>query len=840
MISRSLESISIRTPRIIRTINRTGRIWGATVVLAAAMTLTGLPRAHPRATQHLAADPQVQRLREQSLRYIQSNSWQQLAEVCERGAEAANAANDQVFAVKFLNNVGGAELKMFNYQAAIDAFLKAKAIAEKQRDGQAIAASDLNLVSVYLQQNNLVAANPVAAQGLKVAGTSDPWGFRSPILLATAVLRWEEKQKSEALTYFREAIEAARAKGNQNQVADAWDSLGNTRLDSGEFAAAEGPLAEGFRLRLLFQDPSLNSSYFSLSRLRLALGDPDSAAHLLDRAISQGIAAATVPVWSIHWVRGKILEAQHRPDEALVQFEMAADAWQGSGDKLTPADAHRTSLASYRKIDALFTSLIQTSIAKKPVPHVEAFLAAERYRAIAMQQSRTQSPTWRKRLDPQYWVVLSELRKAQVKNLIQPGPDLRMTQLQQTLTEYEVRAGLPPSRTIRNKSNENTNPTETLRDIEGSLGPEEALLSFYLGDPDSAVWAVTDRAVEYHRLPSRELLSRAAGRFRQAVEYEHPDRDATGEVLHNWLFQDVSPAVQHKPIWLIAAADELFDIPMAALVAARREGKPVYLVQQHATERIPSALMLRKQSVFPSDGSFLGVADGIYNVADPRWKAASSAFNRFGMLLARRQAGPTLQMPRLAGSSQEIQACARIWQGSRPAVLLTGARASREALQVALRNRPAVLHLAAHVLSPKNSPQDAVISFGLSPQGEPELLTNDDIGNLQVQGTTVVVNGCASGDVISRAEFGAGAMGLTRAWLLAGAQNVVGSRWPIPDDSGDLFQSFYSRLSKSRGGALPERVVAQALQQAQLEALHGNTWRSNPKYWGAFYVFGKD
>ncbi|MDQ2944836.1 MAG: CHAT domain-containing protein, partial [Acidobacteriota bacterium] len=265
-------------------------------------------------------------------------------------------------------------------------------------------------------------------------------------------------------------------------------------------------------------------------------------------------------------------------------------------------------------------------------------------------------------------------------------------------------------------------------------------------------------------------------------------------------------------------------------------GKPVYLVEKHATERIPSALMLRSSPAPTNNGPFLGVADGIYNVADPRWKPASSTARFLGIPVPGRKR-PAVELARLVGSSQEIRACARIWQGSQPPMLLTGSQASRAAFQSDLRNRPAVIHLAAHVLSGRTT-KDALIDFGLSPEGQPEVLSYTDVANLDVHGATVVVNGCSSAE--GRAKFGAGAMGLTRAWLMAGAQTVVGTRWPIPDDTGDLFQSFYSNWRASRATAPANRIVAQSLQQAQLAALHGNTWRSNPKYWSAFYVFGKE
>ena len=171
-------------------------------------------------------------------------------------------------------------------------------------------------------------------------------------------------------------------------------------------------------------------------------------------------------------------------------------------------------------------------------------------------------------------------------------------------------------------------------------------------------------------------------------------------------------------------------------------------------------------------------------------------------------------------------------------MLLTGLQASRERFEAELRGRPAVIHLATHVIAARN-PKDAVINFGLSSLGQPDVLTYSDIANLAVEGATVVVDGCASAD--ARASFGkTDDMGLPRAWLIAGAQKVVGSRWAITNDSGELFQSFYRNWKNGRDAAPRKRIVAQSLRHAQLEAIHGKTWRSNPRYWGAFYVFGKE
>jgi len=236
-------------------------------------------------------------------------------------------------------------------------------------------------------------------------------------------------------------------------------------------------------------------------------------------------------------------------------------------------------------------------------------------------------------------------------------------------------------------------------------------------------------------------------------------------------------------------------------------------------------------------GPFLAVGDGIYNVADERWAAGHSASKLagFSRLFEHGRTNPPLELPRLVSSTYELRSSAAAWNSQARPVLLTGSNASREKLVTALREKPAVIHIAAHVLYPKEDPDRPWIYLGLSPDGTPDVLTTHDVKQLRADGALVVLNGCSS--AAANSESGAGIMGLTRNWLLAGARAVVGSRWPVPDDTGDLFRSFYAHLASSEDG---NPRLGFALQQAQLQMLRSHTWRSDPRYWGAFYLLTKE
>ena len=304
----------------------------------------------------------------------------------------------------------------------------------------------------------------------------------------------------------------------------------------------------------------------------------------------------------------------------------------------------------------------------------------------------------------------------------------------------------------------------------------------------------------------------------------------------------------------------LLNVPIAAL-PEESQPTPVYVVERHTTEVIPGAGYWLEASARP-DGPqpsplFVGVGDPIYNTADPRKAKALVGFQRrlawpLRLIAATHSEAwpnsgpnsPGLILPRLVGSGSELDACSRSWNGE--SILLKGADASRRNLVDQLRRNPAVIHFATHILGSNvvethsdegrvpgfaNRPAYGLIALSLNDRDEPELLEPAEIAGWKLEAGLVVLSGCdsAEGTVLQ----GTGLMGLTRAWLAAGAQSVVGSRWATPDEDGGLFRAFYRYLSEHRA-ANP----AQALRAAQLEMIRSPGWRARPRYWGAYFMAG--
>jgi CHAT domain-containing protein len=194
-----------------------------------------------------------------------------------------------------------------------------------------------------------------------------------------------------------------------------------------------------------------------------------------------------------------------------------------------------------------------------------------------------------------------------------------------------------------------------------------------------------------------------------------------------------------------------------------------------------------------------------------------------------------MTLGRLAGSRQEVRAAAQSSGVSRQQIL-EGPEASSDLLRRSLVDPPSLLHFAVHVVSPPDRSQEAALALSLR-HGVPELLTPEAIATFHLSGSLVVLSGCSSAQ--GKSVPSAGLLGLTRAWLLAGASSVIASSWPTVDDSGRFFSSFYSHLRVLVSGSLSQRA-ALALAQTQLEMQHLGDYSSSPSYWAAYSIISKE
>lgn len=763
------------------------------------------------------------------------------AETFDRLARTAQSAHDDSLAARASSNAGACRFALHQYQPALESFLRARRIQEPLGDANYLAVTDANIASLYDQMGDLDAGIQwLDASIQRLSGDSRRLHL-SAMLIQLGGLRAQRGEMPEAASSYREGIEAAAAAGDWKLYATGCNSLGDAYFLHRDYAAAEPALLEAYRIRKLRHFP-MDSSYCTLGRLRLAQGDLVSASALLDRAVELASSpTAITPIWKIYHARGLVRQAQGRMPEALDDLGNALRLARAFRSSAPGAEAARIGAES--KLDEVYAAFIDVGNrlyerTRAPRLTAETFQAAEENRAATLRALVAGGGTSGD-LPPSYWEAVARLRRAEAAALQFPDGRRReqVENCRAELTRIEASTAAPPE----------PSPEDLPARVSAALPADGALFSFRLGESASWLWAVDRAGMVLYRLSPQEHLQRKTAAALEAIRQDAPDAKTAAADLYAALFGGVAPRFLQKARWILSLDKSLFDVPFAALME-RVAGRAAYLAERHVIQVTPGAgywvdAMARRGSA-SSSGRFLGIGDPIYNAADSRLRPPGAVRFRWAAWL-----GPTvvaaatpagLSLPRLPASASELDSCARAWGG--PSTLLEGARAARSELAAALDHDPEIIHFATHFLESSAPQRDrgsaaggayGLIALSLDGHGETELLTPVEIAHWRTRAELVVLSGCHSD--AGRVLPGAGLLGLTRAWLTAGARSVAGSRWDTPDESGALFAALYREF---RSQLTPDPALA--LASAQREMIRSGGWRARPRYWGAYFMVGNE
>ncbi len=319
---------------------------------------------------------------------------------------------------------------------------------------------------------------------------------------------------------------------------------------------------------------------------------------------------------------------------------------------------------------------------------------------------------------------------------------------------------------------------------------------------------------------------------------------------------------------LIVADGALNYIPFEALVtstaATTDYSTLAYLLKTNETIYAPSASVvaaIRQQSTASAGGqridrAMLVVADPVFDATDARAGGAKAGAattggdtTARGLTLASAVAdvGKTggssaapagspageVRLARLLGTRTEAEQIAKLattMGGKADTWLdLNASEANVEARDL----RPyRVLHFATHGLLNTERPQftGLVLSLVGNRASEDGFLRTDEIFNLKLGSPLVMLSACETG--LGKEKRGEGVIGLTRAFMYAGAPTVGVSLWSVADRStADLMTNFYRRLLTKGSNS------AAAMRAARQDMIMGKRY-SAPFFWSPFVLVG--
>jgi tetratricopeptide (TPR) repeat protein len=750
---------------------------------------------------------------------------------------------NRLVAAELLSNIGAGYLGLGQYDEAQSRFNEALGLAQANGIILSEAQVLVNLANLYASRGQYALALDSFNQAL---ARFESMGWQSGKIAALAGLAaFYEAQNRHglALEKFEEALDIARRIGERQREGQLLHNIGGVLAESGQPELALEKYRESLAIRLALHDRDGEGiTRHNMGEAYRLSGQYDLALAFLEAglAIHREVRNPIYEAAALNAI-GRVYFDQGQPEQALAYFDDALALSQGNpvletlllvdrGSAYEQTGQPMKAIADYRasvdnieqviagaSLDTAITGLLSRQENNTPYGRLAVLLAqqgqreealdyAERGRAIlARRELTTGLVDFNVRLDETQLQTEIELRidvvAAQTKvdqlnnELLDPLSDRlavqkALTEAQDTLDKarnaYQV---FVDNLRLDDFLTRQTIPMATLplADIQAALPDDTTLLVYSLSQPESVVFLVTPTALEAVRLNvTRQQLEDQKDAF--VVTRQTTEGTAALRKLYDSIFAPIVSKITSRHL-IISPDGPLNYVPFAALQAPNGR----FLIDDYVVSTTPSGTVLALLSRRAQSGSSL-----------PALVLSQSSVDGF---------------PLLRKSVREVAEVAQ----------LLSVEANLNATETQLRSNiegKGVLYISAHATMDQSAPLYSAIYLGKDSQNDGRLEVRE-IYELDLSKTQLVVlSGCDTGSGGSGEDFGL----FNRAFLTAGAQQIVASLWSVDEQAtADLLTAF---IQAWKNGVRED----EALQQAMLATRQRYP---EPYYWASFVLTGQ-
>ena len=386
------------------------------------------------------------------------------------------------------------------------------------------------------------------------------------------------------------------------------------------------------------------------------------------------------------------------------------------------------------------------------------------------------------------------------------------------------------------------NPRQIARRADGTL------LFYWLGEKQSYLWAITPQTTSLFTLPPGAEIEAAVERYRRALSgpqdvVESADQD--GRWLYRTLIAPAQALLKKDAKVFVIPDGSLNNLNFETLLVSGPTLSGPTLSEPKLSEQKLSGPKLHYwiEDVTIANASSLRVLG-----AARAGKGRSKQKRDRGLLLVGNSVAPNDKYPELPKAGAQMESVARHFPAAERRIFMRE-QATPAAYLASSPEQFSYIHFVAHGTASRLSPLDSaivlsktvlsktvlsktVLSKTALSEGNAESdsfkLYARDIIRRPLRADLVTISACYGAG--GRAYSGEGLVGLSWAFLRAGAHNVVAALWEATDASTEqLMDKFYDELDKGVG---PDA----ALRAAKLSLLRGGGFR-NPFYWAPFQLY---
>ena len=753
--------------------------------------------------------------------YGDQNEWQKAAGYYQQALEIDQSRGNARHEAFVLNNLGTLYLHLGEYDIARDYLTRAVETSRAFRDAiQGIALYNLG-------QASLIASRPQEALdhfGRALALYRDLGDKRGEgmALDSVGVATARLDDNAQAIRMLNQSIEALKAVGDVREESVALENAANVYLHNGQAAKALELAQQAIAgFRVVSDRNSQAQAMFSMAQAQRSLGNRDVA--------------------------------MQQAEETLALIEQARAG--------TAAEQSRASYLASREDAYSFAidSLMESGRAQA------ALETSERARARSLIEMLAESRTnIREGVDPvlldRERDIANRLNARGARLLRSPQSEALQQEIRALEKEYQDVEAAIRARSPRYAALTQPHPLSAA-EIEQLTDDDTVILEYSLGETHSYLWVVGKQDLRSFVLPSRAVIERRVDRVCDllaarsvVVRMEQPAekrrRIANADAALPSAARELSETILGPAKSMLGLRKLVFvpdgplqRLPFSMLPDPAGSSEP--LIAAHEVVMLPSAsvlAILRQETRKPAPKMLAVFADPVFDKTDPRVprtpEAADAGVPTDSARILEHLSEPAatgnaaITIPRLPFTALEADGILRVASPG-PNLKDVGFDATRSAALNPQLDDYRYIHFATHGYLDTEQPSlSALVLSQIDHNLQPEdgFLRVNDIYNLRLAADLVVLSACQTG--LGKEVRGEGLMGLTRAFLYAGAPRVIVSLWNVNDRAtADLMVIFYRRMLRDH------ESPAEALRQAQLELRKQKQWES-PYYWAAFVEHG--
>ncbi len=641
-------------------------------------------------------------------------------------------------------------------------------------------------------------------------------------LVGLALVATMQERFDEGIDRNQDALRLSRSLDAQGLVSTALGNLGWSYFELGDFENALDFYRQGAQASSASGLPGYSAYWFSdLATAHLALREYAQAEELARTTLKQAndlknaqtITLCNNTLAEIMLITGRLSEAEHYNQEALKMEEQGLDTF-GTLDSLLMAGHIADAQKRFSDAENSFRRVLgDPTVDTRRRWEAEAGLAQvweDQGRFVEAEQ--------------QYLKAINTIEQARRSV---NHDELRLSFLSSGIAVYGeyidflIRRGRPADALNQAELSRARTLSEGLSSngqVESShaaprVSPQQlakrfhaTLLVYWLGDKHSYLWAVTPSKIECFTLPPapeidpliksyRDLTLKSGDLLKSAAP--------TGEKLYASL---VEPAKRLVPL-----GSRVILLPDASLYGLNFETLIVPGPQPH----------FWIEDVTVTTASSLSLLASAAKRAPPKEKNLLLV----GDALPVPEFGPLPQAP------AEMQKIEQYFPEPRRAIL-KGSQATRAAYLSSNPAQYSYLHFVTHGTASRARPLESAVILSKESSSDTYKLYARDIVQHRLNANLVTISACNGSG--TRAYSGEGLVGLSWAFLRAGAHNVIGALWEVSDASTpQLMDSLYGELDQGKDPAT-------ALRDAKLRFLHSpdpTLVFKKPFYWAPFQLY---